>query len=49
MKYNIAHKFALEIDEEIVKGLKGDIEIKNLEELREKITKIRPTKWREEE
>lgn len=49
MKYNVAHKFALEIDEETVKRLKGDIKIKNLEELREKIKKIRPTKWREEE
>lgn len=49
MKYNVAHKFALEIDEESIKNLKGDIEINNLEELREKIKKIRPTKWRGEE
>lgn len=34
MKYN-----ALEIDEESIKNLKGDIEINNLEELREKIKK----------
>lgn len=43
-KYNIAHKLALEIDEETMRELKA-----NLEELREKIKKIRPTRWREEE
>lgn len=46
MKYNVAHKFALEIeiDEETIKRLKDDTKIKNLEELRDKIKKIRPTK-----
>lgn len=47
MKYNVAHKLALEIDEETVRELKSDVN--SLEELREKIKKIRPTKWREEE
>lgn len=49
MKYNVAHKFALEIDEETIKRLKGDIKIKNLEELREMIKKIRPVSWRGDE
>lgn len=46
-KYNIAHKLALEIDEETVRESK--VNVNNLEELREKIKKIRPTKWRGEE
>lgn len=47
MKYNIAHKFALEIDEETVRESKANVN--NLEELREMIKKIRPVNWRGEE
>lgn len=45
MKYNIAHKFVLEIDEETVRESKANVN--NLEELREMIKKIRPARVEE--